>query len=638
MKKISMIRIAKCIILLLVMSILASPSIFVKASDKIVAPEEIVTPPQQLQDIVNYQLAYFKGFENCRAMHYYPIYGPDRSTVLYYEAKITSDTTTHRGYIILSATEQDYPIVEFHTEGLTNYERLSRLLSVPFKAIRYGTGYIAAEDSEGNRLAAVGDEPLVITPEMSELFSLYGNYDSEQPELTANKDIKIEGDYIVLYENNQEIMRALNVNSPSVNSDPIVHYETLKVNYNKQFTCKNQLRVEAAWNEIRAAVCNAAAIEGSNAVVVVPGFDCYEIARIDNRTFFDQYAPFSGPNHDNYKSGCGPAAWINLMGWFDLNLCPTIFEYSPRTNSDFPLYTGGITMDLKEALGTYWSPGTDANGNHLGATWQWEMEDALDYIQSEMSHIVKPYSHIKYSVWPEFGNTEESIYRVVRDSIIYHKKPCIIGYLWHYDTALGVAEHRDEDGDYSDMSFVYIDHNGGKWIYADDLIGAWAVYDFVPKQQLLRDPGFEDRIVFDDPNIAIDINPHWNSNGATAWRYGLVDSGEQREGLNCFKMTSSGTGWNDIYQTVIVKPNTDYRLSVWLKSDASGSFGVRNKSSYTGATIIDKQDFSSTSGRWNGRSILFNSGNSTMITVYAGFTGTGQNKYLILDQLSLTEQ
>ena len=66
-----------------------------------------------------------------------------------------------RGYILISLTKNDIPIVDFSTEGMTHSERLrARAGSVLVRTFRYDTFLWVAENAQGERVAQLGPDPL----------------------------------------------------------------------------------------------------------------------------------------------------------------------------------------------------------------------------------------------------------------------------------------------------------------------------------------------------------------------------------------------------------------------------------------------------------------------------------------------
>ncbi|MDQ2925818.1 MAG: hypothetical protein M3R43_09720, partial [Acidobacteriota bacterium] len=70
-----------------------------------------------------------------------------------------------RGYILVSLTEEDYPIPEFSTSGATKTDRVPAVVGAgPIKRfMRFGPGYVVGEDAAGAKLTQLGSAPLTFS-------------------------------------------------------------------------------------------------------------------------------------------------------------------------------------------------------------------------------------------------------------------------------------------------------------------------------------------------------------------------------------------------------------------------------------------------------------------------------------------
>jgi hypothetical protein len=87
-----------------------------------------------------------------------------------------------RGYVILSLTVEDFPVLEFGTQGGTKTDKvlLQSAGNTVHKFMRFGPGYIVAEDGNGRRAGALGTAPLKIVDALPALSQfLTATYDSE---------------------------------------------------------------------------------------------------------------------------------------------------------------------------------------------------------------------------------------------------------------------------------------------------------------------------------------------------------------------------------------------------------------------------------------------------------------------------
>ncbi len=84
------------------------------------------------------------------------------------------------GYLLLSTTDDDFPVAEFATEGPTPHERLARLAKTGrIQVVRYGPTFFAAEDEKGELLATDGATPFKLDPNVFALDGLQWRGDSD---------------------------------------------------------------------------------------------------------------------------------------------------------------------------------------------------------------------------------------------------------------------------------------------------------------------------------------------------------------------------------------------------------------------------------------------------------------------------
>lgn len=159
--------------------------------------------------------------------------------------------------------------------------------------------------------------------------------------------------------------------------------------------------------------------------------------------------------------------------------------------------------------------------------------------------------------------------------------------------------------------------NGGDaWAQVDDLV-------LVEIPNLVADGGFEDQA---------------GAAAASPWRVGGTGGVDRNLGFSHFGANDGwvrGTlGWNDIAQTIAVKPNTSYRLSAWVQTasgNTDGYFGAR-----TGSSVVKEVKFGTLPG-YEQITVDFASGALTSVDVYGGLWGNSSNPWARLDDVTLTE-
>ncbi|WP_433164550.1 DUF4185 domain-containing protein [Kribbella sp. CA-247076] len=140
---------------------------------------------------------------------------------------------------------------------------------------------------------------------------------------------------------------------------------------------------------------------------------------------------------------------------------------------------------------------------------------------------------------------------------------------------------------------------------------------------LVTDPGFEEQ-------TGSTPAPPWQLNG----RGGIDAANLGHSGArNAFVRDSIGT--HQVQQSVAVRPHHRYRLSAWMRTAENNRetmIGVR--------TLRGKEIAQKTGGAhkdYEKVSVEFNSGRESLIQLYAGFFGHGQDVWLQLDDVVLEE-
>ncbi len=118
------------------------------------------------------------------------------------------------------------------------------------------------------------------------------------------------------------------------------------------------------------------------------------------------------------------------------------------------------------------------------------------------------------------------------------------------------------------------------------------------------------------------------------------NAGFARTGLNNAWIRTASTGWNAITQQVAVKPNTAYQLTGWVKTSnnyTEGYVGARPQNSSTPLAETKFGQFADPN-TFNKLTVNFNSGTNTSVTVFLGYWGPGQDSWVQVDDLALTQQ
>ncbi len=167
-------------------------------------------------------------------------------------------------------------------------------------------------------------------------------------------------------------------------------------------------------------------------------------------------------------------------------------------------------------------------------------------------------------------------------------------------------------------------------------MSSWAPYhvelmrlrlaDLPVNPNLIQDGGFEDRPVGAGP-------APWSVNGRGGVDYG---KGNAHSGLNN-GWVRHNSGWNDLFQKVVLTPHRRYRLSGWMRSSGSNSegyFGVRRPS---GQGVVAEQRFGSLPA-YTRLSVEFSVGDVNELEVFVGgWSVNNQDFWIQADDMVLEE-
>lgn len=140
---------------------------------------------------------------------------------------------------------------------------------------------------------------------------------------------------------------------------------------------------------------------------------------------------------------------------------------------------------------------------------------------------------------------------------------------------------------------------------------------------VLGDPGFESQTgqTLSAPwhcvgNCGADINKGWSHSGAN----------------NGFVRYNSG--WNSVYQTVAVTPNTTYVLTGWLQTSNNSTEGYIGARVPGGGPIRDETRFAGVAS-WQQFTVTVDSGDASSLDVYGGIWAKNGDTWAQFDDFSL---
>ena len=133
-----------------------------------------------------------KEFSSKNPCHIQPVYAYGIDGIAYYEVWFTENNTTVQGWILISATNKDYPLVNFSQGIPYSLHLVKNDNSLDNKVYRFGVSYYALEKN-GQKVADYGKiPPYVLNSDVDKSFSGLGNSNDQQAESNNPVDL-VEG-------------------------------------------------------------------------------------------------------------------------------------------------------------------------------------------------------------------------------------------------------------------------------------------------------------------------------------------------------------------------------------------------------------------------------------------------------------
>lgn len=363
-----------------------------------------------------------------------PMYKPQSNIANFYEFKVGTEENNNNGYVIVGMTFEEYPITEFSLKGDSYYNEFKKRTGIEnIKVFRFGDGFYACEDIDGKLLDLMGIIPSYGINNASSFSESTPSETNESPNIQC----------LISYTN------CLN------QTDQKFDYIDLKKNFigfkkskaEQEFLLKlwdftlttQVIDNKSILSESGTSLQVSPIIKNNGDVNDGEYYDFRLANGSNNQSYFTQLAPGESPNTTDHYSGCGATAWINLLGWHDLNFTPGLLRGEHRKNDS---YTKALTMQLHNYLGTT-SIITDD-----GITWPWNIKNGINFVREELEFTTNGYwirwrTGINPLEW--FGYHDGYwIFDVVQEYIENKKLPVIVGYFqdWHYCIAYGTMKQK----------------------------------------------------------------------------------------------------------------------------------------------------------------------------------------------------
>ncbi|MDP2897401.1 MAG: hypothetical protein Q8Q12_12750 [bacterium] len=399
------------------------------------------------------------------------------------------DSGMPRGYILVSLTEDDFPVVSFATEGFTRTERLRRMCGTSAaRIVRYLGGFTAAEDQGGNLIGYLGDPPIRFAsgildyadehyvewvnpkdsyhpPAPPVQFGPYASYgefkndylssavyqemrkrlrEAAKPEWDAElgrvpEEIVIPlGQDVVILKN--EVVKSLTLDDPS-----LVDYKILALGVQMHGLKPGVTPMHVVFVGDRKAEYILGVSQMPLGAEEPAGFvwTAWEYWYADFTSFQRNYSQEDG---DDCSSGCGATAWAMMYGFWDMWDCfAEWFGFPDMVPGDLiagecptPLTNNAAVRDciwyIVPRIQTYCS-------GSQGATNPWDMDAGYEWAD----HTGGVIDHYARYTAPLLAWTWNGPRELAEDEI-KNDRPSVVGFDWHYALAYGFR-YREKRGE-----------------------------------------------------------------------------------------------------------------------------------------------------------------------------------------------
>jgi hypothetical protein len=371
--------------------------------------------------------------------HIQPIYAHGIDGVAYYEVWFSTDQKTLQGWALISATEKDYPLVNY-SNGIPYSSRIVSGNNKDEKVYRFGASYYTLEKN-GAKTAEYGQAPkYIVNPESGKTAS--GDGDSKDPNSSSDDESieQVEGvDYFSVSD-----------------------YEALKTLFAKYYY--NNDRTNTA-KKMEAEIFSS---NGSRSGRTA---DAYQYRYTGGaQPYYTQIPANSGFNPYACWSGCHNNAWANIYGWWDRNQAKGALIPTTSTGEASPLYRNTaarrnsidpVQMYIRSVSGTYCGDGTGwtplAN-LHLGYKYA----------------SYKGYGYSYQYQWCSSTGCNVNLANILTDGVANNYKPVYIAASSHAWFAYGWSQW-DTNTDWT-WAYCYPgwneNNNDDIWIYWHDFNGS----------------------------------------------------------------------------------------------------------------------------------------------------------------------
>jgi hypothetical protein len=375
-----------------------------------------------------------------------PIYAHGVDGIAYFEVWLTRNGLRTEGWFLLSATDADYPLVNFSHEGtpysqkvIARANELGEAVLPDDRIFRFGVSYFALETADGRPVADYGEMPSWLPKD--EDLSGSGELDSDHDSPGSREDRPqgMEGDHTI----------------------PIFDYQDLITQFPPfYFTPKRAELAADMRRRIFPDEGHGEAYDGGTTAAYIYRY----IYNSSNQALYTQIPAFYRYNWGGCWSGCTNNAWASIYGWWDKNMgkgnliattiygetCPTYRNTYDRQDVVDP-----VEMALYGIDGTFCHDGS-------GATSYWNVHNGVIFAGQ------RGYGYSFQYQWCTTGGCSTYLANILVDCIGNNARPANVGTSSHSWVGTGLCQWDTN----TDWTWVYA-YPGWKENHADDIWIWW---------------------------------------------------------------------------------------------------------------------------------------------------------------------
>ena len=388
-----------------------------------------------------------KEFKDKKPARIQPIYAYGIEGVAYYEIWFTEDNATPQGWILISATDKDYPLVNF-SQGTPYSSHMLDGSNLNNKIYRFGVSYYAMEKN-GQKIADYG----------------------KMPSFIANAGHEVEGGGTEDSKNPNKVTRQGAAEAKEGEDFSVISgYESLKQLYAKNYYSANRgSSAQDMKRRIFPANGHGEAVSNTGANLKTAGEYNYRWVP-GSKAYYTQIPAYTSANNNPCWSGCSNNAWTSIYGWWDANRGKANLIPTTSTSEASPLYRNTtarrnsvdpVQMYIRGLSGTYCGDGT-------GWTAFSNVYKGVFYAPA------KGYGYYYRYQWCNSTGCNVNLANIATEGIANNYNPVHIGANSHAYVGLGWSQWSDN----TDWTWVYCypgwseNDNDNVWIWWKDLNSA----------------------------------------------------------------------------------------------------------------------------------------------------------------------